>query len=62
MKDTAELIAFDADLRYGPRVGLTRTERWMRASKLGMCPLAVVLEQLQTGRYSDTAIVERKRH
>nr|CAG8440303.1 9757_t:CDS:2 [Entrophospora candida] len=40
------LIAFDMDYTYGPCVGLTRLQRWNRASKLGLQPPAQVKELL----------------
>ncbi|KAJ4810235.1 DNA polymerase delta subunit 4 [Rhynchospora pubera] len=36
------LREFDIDMRYGPSMGLTRIERWDRASALGLCPPADV--------------------
>ncbi|KAJ4757765.1 DNA polymerase delta subunit 4 [Rhynchospora pubera] len=36
------LKEFDIDMRYGPSMGLTRIERWDRASALGLCPPADV--------------------
>jgi len=40
------LIAFDMDYTYGPCVGLTRLQRWNRASKLGLQPPVQVKELL----------------
>nr|CAG8436032.1 8646_t:CDS:2 [Entrophospora candida] len=40
------LIAFDMDYTYGPCIGLTRLQRWNRASKLGLQPPAQVKELL----------------
>ncbi|KAJ3692543.1 hypothetical protein LUZ60_011638 [Juncus effusus] len=34
------LREFDRDTRYGPVLGLTRMERWDRASAMGLCPPA----------------------
>lgn len=33
-----ELRAFDLDQKYGPSVGLSRTERWQRAKRFGKEP------------------------
>lgn len=32
------LLAFDLDLTFGPCTGLTRSERWLRAYRLGLQP------------------------
>lgn len=39
---------FDFTVDFGPVVGLTRLERWERASKLGLNPPAVVKKILET--------------
>lgn len=40
------LRLFDLDKRYGPCIGMTRTERWRRAQELGLDPPAEVRELL----------------
>merc|ERR1711998_814285 len=42
------LHEFDLAMKYGPCVGLTRTERWDRAHKLGMNPPENVKQMLET--------------
>lgn len=42
-----QLRQFDLDKRYGPCVGMTRTERWRRAEELGLSPPPAVLALLQ---------------
>jgi hypothetical protein len=41
-----ELCKFDLTFKYGPCVGLSRAERWMRAQELGLEPPAHVFELL----------------
>lgn len=41
-----ELCRFDLTLKYGPCVGLSRAERWMRAQEFGLEPPPRVLELL----------------
>ncbi|XP_074561082.1 uncharacterized protein LOC141817300 [Curcuma longa] len=37
-----KLRQFDMDMRYGPCIGLSRTDRWERASAMGLNPPAEV--------------------
>ncbi|KAK7329640.1 hypothetical protein VNO77_23812 [Canavalia gladiata] len=37
-KEEMILRQFDMDMTYGPCIGLTRLERWERASKMGLNP------------------------
>jgi DNA polymerase delta subunit 4 len=41
------LRRFDHDRRFGPAIGMTRSERWQRAAALGLEPPPEVLELLQ---------------
>jgi DNA polymerase delta subunit 4 len=41
------LRQFDLNKKYGPCVGMTRTERWRRAEELGLSPPPAVLVLLQ---------------
>eukprot|EP00803_Ostreobium_quekettii_P009814 evm.model.scf_1557.1 EVM.evm.TU.scf_1557.1 scf_1557:21635-24889(+) len=53
-EEDAEMVvlrAFDLETKYGPCCGMTRSERWERASKLGLEPPRVVQEILQ--KYGD---------
>ena len=47
--EESQLRQFDLDKRYGPCVGMTRTERWRRAEELGRAPPPAVLALLQAG-------------
>ncbi|XP_072962516.1 uncharacterized protein [Typha angustifolia] len=42
----SKLRKFDMDMRYGPCVGLTRLQRWERASAMGLNPPADLLVHL----------------
>ncbi|KAI7884802.1 hypothetical protein K492DRAFT_234551 [Lichtheimia hyalospora FSU 10163] len=50
------LRKFDLDYKYGPCVGLTRMERWLRAEKLGLNPPKEVKEQLDRGATKDSVL------
>ncbi|KAJ8659342.1 hypothetical protein O0I10_005057 [Lichtheimia ornata] len=50
------LRKFDLDYKYGPCVGLTRMERWLRAEKLGLNPPKEVKEQLERGAAKDSVL------
>ncbi|URE10431.1 DNA polymerase delta, subunit 4 [Musa troglodytarum] len=39
-EDEERLRQFDMDMRYGPCIGLTRLQRWERASSMGLQPPA----------------------
>jgi DNA polymerase delta subunit 4 len=41
------LRLFDLDKRYGPCIGMTRSERWRRARELGLDPPAEVADLLR---------------
>ncbi|KAG8984384.1 hypothetical protein FRB90_005357 [Tulasnella sp. 427] len=47
-KATTVLRSFDLSYEYGPCVGMTRLERWNRASKLGLDPPEIVRLILET--------------
>lgn len=47
------LRVFDLSYEYGPCVGLTRMERWNRASKRGLNPPEIVRLILETGKADD---------
>ena len=42
------LMQFDMNLSYGPCLGVTRLERWERASKLGLNPPKKIKEILES--------------
>ncbi|KAG8900285.1 hypothetical protein FRB99_006140 [Tulasnella sp. 403] len=47
------LRVFDLSYDYGPCVGMTRMERWQRASKLGLDPPEIVRLILETEKVED---------
>eukprot|EP01071_Lankesteria_metandrocarpae_P006752 Lankesteria_metandrocarpae@DN4470_c0_g1_i2.p2 len=55
------LYSFDLNSRYGPCVGITRSGRWQRASKLGLDPppaIAHILLQANSAE-SEISVLER---
>ncbi|CDS11169.1 hypothetical protein LRAMOSA03432 [Lichtheimia ramosa] len=50
------LRKFDLDYKYGPCVGLTRMERWLRAEKLGLDPPKEVKEFLERGADKESVL------
>uniref|UniRef100_A0A0G4GU30 DNA polymerase delta subunit 4 n=1 Tax=Chromera velia CCMP2878 TaxID=1169474 RepID=A0A0G4GU30_9ALVE len=46
-EDEKLLRAFDLESKWGPGVGISREERWIRAEKLGLSPPADVWDLLQ---------------
>merc|ERR1712178_265637 len=52
------LRTFDLDPKFGPCIGITRSERWHRASKLGLDPPSTILELLRATN-SDNKDVSR---
>ncbi|CDH51335.1 predicted protein [Lichtheimia corymbifera JMRC:FSU:9682] len=56
------LRKFDLDYKYGPCVGLTRMERWLRAEKLGLNPPKEVKEQLDRGAAKDSVLEDAWLH
>ena len=44
-----DLCAFDMNLTFGPCLGLTRSERWLRAQQLGLAPPLDVKSLLEAG-------------
>ena len=51
------LKSFDLNLKFGPCLGITRYERWLRASDLGLDPPRLVIELLS--RAPNPSVLER---
>jgi len=49
-EEEAELRAFDLEMRFGPSVGPSRRDRWLRAQKFGLNPPPRVMEILEARR------------
>ena len=47
-QEMIDLEAFDLNDRYGPMIGLTRKDRWLRATALSLKPPSSVLDTLET--------------
>lgn len=58
--DEQLLRRFDLEPMYGPSVGLSREERWKRASAMGLCPPAEVLQALQANPQSSKSVFDQR--
>ncbi|KAL8452798.1 hypothetical protein Emag_002171 [Eimeria magna] len=59
-EDEQLLRRFDLEAMYGPSVGLSRTERWKRASMMGLCPPAEVLSALERNPHRNMSLFDQR--
>ncbi|KAL8273706.1 hypothetical protein Esti_002306 [Eimeria stiedai] len=59
-EDEQLLRRFDLEAMYGPSVGLSRTERWKRASMMGLCPPAEVLAALERNPHRNLSLFDQR--
>ncbi|CDJ30340.1 DNA polymerase delta subunit 4, putative [Eimeria mitis] len=59
--ETEQLLRrFDMEAMYGPSVGVSREERWIRAAEMGLNPPAAVMEALQRHRKSSLSVFDQR--
>lgn len=59
-EDEQLLRRFDMEAMYGPSVGLTREERWTRASAMGLSPPSEVISALQRNPKSCLSVFDQR--